>query len=68
MGRDMNPNNVRREDVDEVFLATAKEVQDKVTKRRKDPLVTQTDAQKKGKLAKAQAIVDRANARKKKGS
>lgn len=67
MARDMNPNNVKKSEVDEVFLATAREVVDKVTKRRVDPLLIQTDAQHRAKLDKAQAIVDKANARKGKG-
>lgn len=62
----MNPNKVKRSEVDDVFLATAKEVQDKRAKRRRNPLLQQTDAQRAGKLAKAQGIVDRANARKEK--
>lgn len=68
MARDLNPNKVKRSEVDDVFLATAKEVQDKRAKRRKDPLLRQTDAQRADKLAKAQKIVDRANARKVKKS
>lgn len=65
MARDMNPNNVKRREVDDVFIATAKEVIDKKAKRRPDPLLTQTPAQRQSKLDKAQAIVDKANARKK---
>lgn len=66
MARDMNPNKIKRSEVDDVFIATAKEVVEKRAKKRPDPLLTQTQAQRDSKLAKAQAIVDKANAKKKK--
>lgn len=64
MARDKNPNKVKRSQVDDVFLATAKEVQDKAAKRRRDPLLALTDSQYRLRMAKAQEIVDKANARK----
>lgn len=58
------PNRVSRKDIDDVWISTANEVIEKRAKKRPDPLLSQTDAQRQAKLDKAQAIVDRANAKK----
>lgn len=60
------PNRVSRKDIDDVWISTANEVIEKRAKKRPDPLVTMTDAQRQHNLAKGEKIVERAKARKEK--
>jgi predicted transcriptional regulator len=60
-----NPNNVKRGEVDDVFMATAGEVMYRKSKAKTSK--HQPEAWQKAKLQRAQEIVDKANEKKKKG-
>jgi hypothetical protein len=60
--KDLNPNKVKRGEVDEVFLATARQVVQPKTNK----YLAKTQAERDRDLKKAQEIVDKANKKKKK--
>lgn len=64
MARDKNPNDVKRSEVDEVFMATAGELMYRKHKAKTSKHLHET--QRLHNLAKAQKIVDRANQKGKK--
>lgn len=59
MARDKNPNDVKRSEVDEVFMATAGEVMYRKHKAKTSKHLP--EIQRLRKLAQAQEIVDKAN-------
>lgn len=62
MARDPNPNKVKRSEVDEVFLATAKQV----SRSKTNKYLARTQAERDRDLKKAEEIVARAKKGKKK--
>lgn len=59
LARDLNPNKVKRSEVDAVFLAQARELQDKDVKKAVNKYLKAPQAQRDRALREAQAIVDR---------
>lgn len=66
MARDLNPNKVRREDVDEVFLAQADEIVNRKHKAKGVQHLHPTQAARN--VEKGEAIVNRAKAKRDKKS
>ncbi len=58
MARDPNPNKVRREDVDEVFLAQARQLQDMDVKKAINKYLAAPQAQRDRALREAKKIVE----------
>ena len=63
-GFNLNPNNYKKGEADEVLLATAKQVIDIMAKRRPNKYLAKTQAERDRDLRKAEEIV--ANFQKKK--
>jgi len=66
LARDLNPNNVKPSEVDEVFLAQAKQLADMDVKKAVNKYLKAPQAQRDRALREAKEIVARVQARKKK--
>ncbi len=58
LGRDLNPNKVKREEVDEVFLAQARQLQDMDVKKAVNRYLAAPQAQRERALREAKKIVE----------
>ena len=63
MARDLNPNKVKPSEVDEVFIAQAKQLQDKDAKRAVDKYLAAPQAQRDRALREAREIVEKVKAK-----
>lgn len=61
MGKDLNPNKVKKNEADEVFIAQATEK----LRPKKDTYLRRTQAERDRDIKKAQEIVDKAKKKKK---
>lgn len=65
MARDRNPNKVTPDQVDEVFLTQAKQVEEVHAKKRPNKYLARTQSERDRDLAKAKKIVEEAKKKKK---
>lgn len=66
MSRDLNPNKVKPSEVDEVFLAQAKQLQDIDVKKAVNKYLAAPQAQRDRALAEAKKIVEKVKAKREK--